>query len=1299
MNEFPESLQRESISQIRSRGLEMARKTKSTEKKQQEKKAIAVVLFSGGGGVEAGMIEAGIEPILAVEYDPDKPELSEALAASHEANFPRCKVIRCTVQECAAKNFKGFPQEPDILWASPVCANFSAAKNGKEQSGDIEAAKAVIAAIKKLKPKHFFLENVPSYGRSQSWQQIESILPVIGYRIGSAVIDMSDYGVPQARRRFIAWASRDKEPFPLPESQEKKTSWYEALADLIPDLPESQLLKGQQQSVDEFLESSNQPTPLLIDRSGGRARYRAVPSSRSANTILRSHFTDGKGGNRTKFADIWLPDGTVKSVSIECMARLQSFPKWYQFPDQVAIAGSIIGYSVPPKFVEQLVTAVTAVTTDIRSEHEIVLDEIAEVAKEMECPNAMPTLEYGGNGNGNHALAVQTSSKSDEQYTPDVVIEAALATLEVIDLDPCSSSKTEPNIPAANHYTKEDDGLEQTWAIGDGRIYLNPPYSDTAAWVDKLIEEYALGAVKEAVVLVKSATDTQWYQKLDKFPKCLWNGRLKFKNPSNNGSPAPFASTVFYLGDRPERFRNAFSPHGRVHGLPDLPAPNYPNLGKVLNGAAVPCPIEVLSLLSSNDFIKHKDEAFCYKFLKLDQANSVAIGHWEGSQFNVPYESLSVCHLYDSTGSLPQTVAYSTALKALKGSGTDEVVDEAVTNNSELDGDNLAASANQVQTVETSWGVFQWNDEVLLWASKDHKKRIDWEGLECLILEENGSQKLVIPYGSLPINKDGSKPPVENARFRKPWWIGGEELYAALSLAEIRRDGGTQPREKLDLAHVATLKEALEDGAELNPVAVFYDGESYWLADGFHRCKASQDAGLDDIQCIIYQGTRRDAVLYSVGANAEHKAAKPRSRNDKRRAVTMLLNDPEWSKWSNYEVARQCKVSEKTVRNIRARLTTDFRSESRTYTTKHGTTATMQTGNIGKAEGASISGSNGNGNGKINRPANRWYGGKWRIGKWIASHFPEHKIYVEPFGGMWSVGLQKPQSEIEIYNDIHPLATNFWTRLKEDSERLIQCIDAIQWNEETVKWAKEVTTDPFESAVKFYIQCRIAYAGGGTGWGSGYSPKSFDKKENSDHSHLIAIANRIKNLQIYGEDALDIIRKFDSPDTLFYCDPPYVKETRNSHTPYEYEFDRHEELITLLSSIQGKAILSGYPSFKYASLLSGWDRKDTQGMTTSSKDAMECIWIKPTEPAINPDDYAITPFSNGNGNGKPLANSTDKMDSGGQVEVKDATAKPAINPDDYAIAFLSNLDSIKTDLLKEARERIDAILQERLVQR
>ncbi|MDV2997450.1 MAG: hypothetical protein N4J56_007155 [Chroococcidiopsis sp. SAG 2025] len=180
--------------------------------------------------------------------------------------------------------------------------------------------------------------------------------------------------------------------------------------------------------------------------------------------------------------------------------------------------------------------------------------------------------------------------------------------------------------------------------------------------------------------------------------------------------------------------------------------------------------------------------------------------------------------------------------------------------------------------------------------------------------------------------------------------VGLPTTVTYLTLNEIRRDGGTQPRAAIDLKHVKLLEEQMEDGQELEPVTVFYDGESYWLADGYHRYSAHHNRELDAIACVIHQGTRRDAVLYSVGANAENKPALPRSREDKRRALMTLLQDPEWGQWSNYSIAKTCRVNEKTVRNLRSSLTTEIRSEksTRIYKTKHGTTATMTTASIGK---------------------------------------------------------------------------------------------------------------------------------------------------------------------------------------------------------------------------------------------------------------------------------------------------------------------------------------------------------------
>ncbi|WP_199338541.1 DNA cytosine methyltransferase [Nostoc sp. FACHB-133] len=319
---------------------------------------IAVVLFAGGGGIEAGMVEAGIRPVIAVEFDPSKPELSKAIAKTHHHNFSEygCRVVQLTVQEVAQSGFIGFPHRPDYLHASPVCANFSqahTAKAGKgiETADDLSAAIAVAEAIRQLQPRVFTLENVPRYRNSQSFSIILQILELEGYSVDYSVVSMDKFGLPQARRRLVLVASRGF-GVALP-AYRKPIGWYDAIAHLIPMMTDSQLLPKQRQAVEKFL-TVNEPTPLLLERVGGRNGMKYKPGYLPCNTILRSHFTDHKGCNRSKFADIWLPDGTVKSLSIEGAAILQGFPGWYEFPNETATAGSIIGYSVPPSFATQL---------------------------------------------------------------------------------------------------------------------------------------------------------------------------------------------------------------------------------------------------------------------------------------------------------------------------------------------------------------------------------------------------------------------------------------------------------------------------------------------------------------------------------------------------------------------------------------------------------------------------------------------------------------------------------------------------------------------------------------------------------------------------------------------------------------------------------------------------------------------------------------------------------------------------------------------------------------------------------
>jgi DNA (cytosine-5)-methyltransferase 1 len=327
---------------------------------------IAVILFAGGGGVEAGMVEAGIRPVIAVELDPDNPQLSSSIIEVHETNFSEygCKMIRKTVQQVALEDFEGFPIEPDYLHSSNVCKNFSIAKKVKgdrEQPEDIDAANAVVAAISKLKPKNFTLEQVPGFKHSESFKLICQCLKSKGYTFSWEVLNLADYGVPQVRQRLLLRAGYT-EVISLPPIT-VRVGWYDAISAEIPQMKDSALLDEQQLSVSDWL-SENAPLPLLVDRTGGRSEYRCRPGNLPAYTQIRSHFTDGKGANRNKFADIRLVDGTVKSLSIKGAAILQGFPDWYEFPSSAAVAGTIIGNSVPPSFAAKLFSRIKLTKLD-----------------------------------------------------------------------------------------------------------------------------------------------------------------------------------------------------------------------------------------------------------------------------------------------------------------------------------------------------------------------------------------------------------------------------------------------------------------------------------------------------------------------------------------------------------------------------------------------------------------------------------------------------------------------------------------------------------------------------------------------------------------------------------------------------------------------------------------------------------------------------------------------------------------------------------------------------------------------
>jgi len=139
-----------------------------------------------------------------------------------------------------------------------------------------------------------------------------------------------------------------------------------------------------------------------------------------------------------------------------------------------------------------------------------------------------------------------------------------------------------------------------------------------------------------------------------------------------------------------------------------------------------------------------------------------------------------------------------------------------------------------------------------------------------------------------------------------------------LGLDKIKIDCGTQARANIRTDIVDNYAEALLDGAKFPAITVYFDGDHYYLADGFHRYLANVKAGSPNIDCDVVNGSLRDAILFSLSANFDHGLH--RSNADKRKAVETMLQDFEWTEWSDREIASRCKVSARLVATIRQEM-------------------------------------------------------------------------------------------------------------------------------------------------------------------------------------------------------------------------------------------------------------------------------------------------------------------------------------------------------------------------------------------
>lgn len=171
----------------------------------------------------------------------------------------------------------------------------------------------------------------------------------------------------------------------------------------------------------------------------------------------------------------------------------------------------------------------------------------------------------------------------------------------------------------------------------------------------------------------------------------------------------------------------------------------------------------------------------------------------------------------------------------------------------------------------------------------------------------------------------------------------------------------------------------------------------------------------------------------------------------------------------------------------------------------------------------------------------------------------------------------------------------------------------------------DALTDELEVARRLFILAWQGRGGPTARWNTGWRFQRADNRgaraidDFSNIDHLWAIARRLKQVQIECDDALATIRRFDTPDTLFYIDPPYLAETRSkwgakSGRAYDHEMttEQHHELAALLQTITGMAIVSGYPSALYDELYTGWQCLRCESLTDAQDKATECLWLSPS---------------------------------------------------------------------------------------
>jgi DNA adenine methylase len=261
---------------------------------------------------------------------------------------------------------------------------------------------------------------------------------------------------------------------------------------------------------------------------------------------------------------------------------------------------------------------------------------------------------------------------------------------------------------------------------------------------------------------------------------------------------------------------------------------------------------------------------------------------------------------------------------------------------------------------------------------------------------------------------------------------------------------------------------------------------------------------------------------------------------------------------------------------------------------------------------------------EVRRPALRYHGGKWKLAPWIISHFPHHRIYVEPFGGAASVLLRKPRSYAEVYNDLDGEIVNLFRVLRNPAQarELVRLVKLTPYAREEFDLSYITDGDPIEQARRTLVRSAMGHGTRTTT----ESKTGFRSYTGNDRgaipaidwtnvpSALELIVQRMGGVVIENRPAIELIQHHDGVDSLLYCDPPYPSGVRNNYGSYRHEMtdQDHRQMAATLHAAQGMVIVSGYACPLYDDeLFAEWHRVERATHADGARDRVEVLWISP----------------------------------------------------------------------------------------